>query len=175
MLNNVFNYILKEGSEIVIDESIATEDVDVELILNKLISDEILAWMSYYTGAQVIKGGAYTALKAEMLKHAQEELDHAQKLYDRLSAMEMKQITNPREMLKLTNCPYFDASDDTKTQAVVKQQIEAEQCAINAYTSAYKAINPYDPATGLILLEILNDEIEHKDDMTQLKYQIGKE
>ncbi|MDD4736500.1 MAG: ferritin-like domain-containing protein [Kiritimatiellae bacterium] len=147
-------------------------DVD-ELILqlNKLYSDEWLAYYQYWVGAKVIKGPMKDAVAAELLQHATEELGHADLLANRIIQLGGTPVSTPEKWFELTNCGY-DAPDDPHVQKLLEQNIQGEQCAISGYKTIMEKTRDADPVTYNLALQILSDEIEHEEDLQSLQEDI---
>ena len=148
-------------------KGIAIVDMDVGKligILNKAFSDEWLAYYQYWIGAKVVKGPMKEAVIAELIQHATDELRHADMLANRIIQLGGTPVTEPREWYKLTNCGY-DAPGDPYVKAVLKQNIKGEQCAIMTYKKLLKLTEGKDPVTYNIVLQILQDEVEHEEDL----------
>ena len=70
----------------------------------------------------------------------------------------------PADWYKLTNCGY-DAPKDEYVRALLDQNIKGEQCAIMTYKKLLKLTEGKDPVTNNIVLQILQDEVEHEEDL----------
>ena len=148
--------------------SIVGMDVDELLgLLNKAYSDEWLAYYQYWIGAKVVKGPMKEAVIAELEQHATEELGHALLLTNRIIQLGGTPPTKPEEWYQLTNCGY-DAPDDPFVETVLKQNIKGEQCAIGVYESLMQKTVSSDPITYNIILTILEQEVEHEEDLQAL-------
>ena len=136
-------------------------------LLNKALADEWLAYYQYWIGAKVIKGQTSKSIIKELEEHASEELKHAEMLVKRILQLDGKPILKPEDWYKLTNCGY-SAPEDYSDKAILKQNIEGEQCAIEVYNKLLFLTKNSDPITSEIVLEILKDEVEHEDDLEKL-------
>ncbi|HOU21275.1 MAG: ferritin-like domain-containing protein [Kiritimatiellae bacterium] len=148
-------------------KGIAIVDMDVKKliqVLNKAFSDEWLAYYQYWIGAKVVKGPMKEAVIAELTEHAADELRHADMLATRILQLGGTPVTEPKEWYKLTNCGY-DAPEDPFVKAVLDQNIKGEQCAIMTYKNLLNYTLNKDPVTYNIVLQILQDEVEHEEDL----------
>ncbi|MBU1007877.1 ferritin [Candidatus Dependentiae bacterium] len=136
-------------------------------LLNKAFADEWLAYYQYWVGAQVVRGPMRGAVVAELLQHAADELRHAQMLSDRIIQLGGKPLIDPKEWYTHTNCGY-SVPEDEHIKAILKQNIEGEQCAIDVYDRLLKLTHEKDVVTYQISSEILNDEVEHEEDLQAL-------
>jgi len=133
-------------------------------LLNKAFSDEWLAHYQYWIGAKIVKGPMKEAVIAELTQHAADELRHAGLLAARIIQLGGTPITKPEEWYKHSNCGY-DAPDNPFVKDVLEQNIKGEQCAIMTYQSLVNLTMGKDPVTYNIVLQILQDEVEHEDDL----------
>jgi bacterioferritin len=146
-------------------------DMDVkELVslLNKAFSDEWLAYYQYWIGAKVVKGPMKEAVIAELTQHAADELRHAEMLALRIIQLGGTPITKPEDWYKHSGCGY-DAPDNPFVKEVLEQNIKGEQCAIETYKNLVNITMGKDPVTYNIVLQILQDEVEHEEDLQALK------
>ncbi len=118
----------------------------------------------YWLGAKVIKGPMKEAVIAELLQHAADELRHADMLAARIIQLGGTPITKPEDWYKVTNCGY-DAPEDPFVKAILAQNIKGEQCAIMTYQKLVQLTATKDPVTYNIVLQILQDEVEHEEDL----------
>ena len=150
--------------------------LDVEKLLellNKALADEWLAYYQYWVGAKVAEGPMRNAVTAELEEHANDELKHAGMLVDRILQLGGTPILNPQNWFKLTNCGY-KAPEDPSVKAILKQNIKGEQCAIEVYNKLLEFTKDKDPITCRMVLEILEDEVEHEFDLQSLLKDIEK-
>ena len=136
-------------------------------ILNGAFSDEWLAYYQYWIGAKVVKGPMKEAVIAELLQHAGDELRHADMLAMRIIQLGGTPVTKPEEWYKHSSCGY-DAPDDPFVKKVLEQNIKGEQCAILTYRKLVDLTAGKDPVTYNIALQILQDEVEHEEDLQEL-------
>lgn len=135
--------------------------------LNKALADEWLAYYQYWIGAKVIEGAASQRIAEELEEHAKEELDHASKLVDRIVSLGGTPVLSPDEWYKKTNCGYL-APKDPSSLPIIEQNLKGERCAIAIYDKILKMTHGKDPITYHLIAEILEDEIEHEDDLERL-------
>jgi len=133
-------------------------------LLNKAFADEWLAYYQYWIGAKVVKGPMRGQVASELEEHAGEELEHAGMLTERIIQLGGTPILKPEEWYKLSNCGY-ETPEDPHVKAVLKQNIKGEQCAIDVYNKLLKTVKDKDPITYNMILKILEDEVEHEEDL----------
>jgi bacterioferritin len=133
-------------------------------MLNKAYADEWLAYYQYWVGAKVAVGRMRGVIAGELEQHATEELKHAGMLTERIITLGGTPLLSPQDLIKESGCGY-DAPSDPSTKKLVQQNIRGEQCAIMTYKKILDYVNGKDPITYHIVLEILEDEIEHEEDL----------
>jgi len=148
-------------------EIVGMDVEDLLGLLRKAYADEWFAYYQYWVGAKVAKGPMKDAIIAELVQHAADELRHAEMLTTRIIQLGGAPVTKPEDWYKLSNCGY-DAPDDPFVQTLLDQNIKAEQCAISVYRSLMDLTETKDPVTYNIVLQILEDEVEHEEDLQAL-------
>ena len=144
--------------------------MDVEKLLDLLrraYCDEWLAYYQYWLGAKLVKGPMKDAVGAELLQHATEELLHADMVSMRIIQLGGVPVTKPEDLYKLTNCGY-EPPDDPFVKTLLIQNIKGEQCAIGVYKHILDITKDTDPITYNMVLQILQQEVEHEEDLQSL-------
>ena len=136
-------------------------------MLNKAFADEWLAYYQYWLGSKVVKGPMKEAAITELMEHAADELRHADMLAARIMQLGGTPVSEPKKWYDLTNCGY-EAPGDPFVKTVLEQNIKGEQCAIGVYKSLLEKTMKKDPITYNIVLQILQDEVEHEEDLQSL-------
>lgn len=152
------------------ERGIALVGNNVELItqlLQKAYADEWLAHYQYWIGAKVVRGPMKEGVIAELVQHAADELRHATMVADRIIQLGGTPLTHPALWLENTNCGY-DAPNDPFVKTVIDQNIKGEQCAIDVYQSLLQVTKDVDFVTYNMALQILQDEVEHEEDLRSL-------
>jgi len=144
-------------------------DVDELLrLLNAAYASEWLAYYQYWLGAKVIKGPMKDAVAAELTLHATEELGHATLLAGRILQLGGTPVASPADWFSLSPCAY-DAPTDPYVGMLLDQNIAGEQCAIGVYKSLMDITKDKDMVTYNLALTILEQEVEHEEDLQSLK------
>ena len=77
---------------------VSSVDVDKLLeMLNGALAEEWLAYYQYWIGARVMEGPMRSEVEAELLKHADEELEHAEMVAERIIQLGGTPVTNPAD------------------------------------------------------------------------------
>ncbi|MBN2102530.1 ferritin [bacterium] len=141
--------------------------VDVqELIkmLNAALSEEWLAYYQYWIGARVMEGPMRSEIEPELLVHANEELNHAVMVVNRIIQLGGTPVLTPQDWIKLGSCGY-DAPTDPYVEAILDQNLNGERCAIERYQGIAEFTQGKDHATHQMATQILNDELEHEQEI----------
>lgn len=133
-------------------------------LLNKALSEEWLAYYQYWIGAKVMEGPMRTEIEKELLVHANEELGHAELLVTRIIQLGGTPVLNPEKWSKLSDCKYEEPVDPY-IETILNQNLNGERCAIKRYKEIADYTNGKDHVTHQIATQILNDELEHEQDL----------
>jgi len=137
-------------------------------LLNQAYASEWLAYYQYWLGAKLIKGPMKDAVAAELNLHATEELNHAILIANRIIQLGGVPVTNPKEWFAHSPCKY-DAPDDPYVAVLLDENIAGEQCAISSYKNLMDVTKDKDMVTYNMALNILEQEVEHEEDLQSLK------
>ncbi len=136
-------------------------------LLNKAFADEWFAYHQYWLGAKVVKGPMKDAAAAELLQHATDELAHADQVAIRIIQLGGKPITEPKKWYEWSGCGYNPPNDEY-VKTILNQNIDGERCAISYYNELMKKTKDTDMITYNMVLTILNQEVEHEEDLQAL-------
>lgn len=137
-------------------------------LLNQAYASEWLAYYQYWLGAKLIKGPMKDAVASELNQHATEELAHAALLANRIIQLGGMPVLAPEGWGNASPCKY-DAPEDPYVAVLLDQNIAGEQCAIATYKGLMDATKDKDMVTYNLALTILEDEIEHEEDLQSLR------
>lgn len=148
-------------------EAVEIAGVDVKKLidmLNAALSEEWLAYYQYWIGARLMEGPMRSEVEPELLVHANEELNHAVLVADRIIQLNGTPVTNPVEWTKLARCKYEDPTDPY-IEVILEQNLRGERCAIQRYEEIANYTVGKDHATYQMAVSILGDELEHEHDI----------
>lgn len=149
--------------------SIVGMDVERVLeLLNKAFADEWLAYYQYWLGSRIVAGPMKDAVITELMEHAADELRHADMVSGRIIQLGGTPLTAPKDWYEWTNCGY-EAPTDPYVEKILEQNIKGEQCAIGVYHSIIEEVGIKDPVTYNVAVQILQDEVEHEEDLQGLQ------
>lgn len=144
-------------------------DVDHLLtLLNRAYASEWLAHYQYWLGAKLVKGPMKDAVAAELTLHATEEMNHATLLTGRIIQLGGVPVLEPKDWYALSPCAY-DPPADAYVGTLLDQNIAGEQCAISLYKELMDITKDKDMVTYNLALQILEQEVEHEEDLQSLK------
>ena len=133
-------------------------------MLNAALSEEWLAYYQYWIGARMMEGPMRSEIEPELLLHADQELAHAVLVVERIIQLAGTPVLTPADWMKLGACGYA-VPDDPYVEAILNQNLEGERCAIKRYKEIADFTNGKDHATHQIATQILNEELEHEQDI----------
>jgi bacterioferritin len=142
-------------------------DLDVKKLidlLNAALSEEWLAYYQYWIGARLMEGPMRSEIEPELLIHANQELNHAVLVVDRIIQLRGKPVLDPKEWFNLGRCPY-EAPADPYVEIILEQNLKGERCAIQRYKELADYTNGKDHTTHQMVTTILNEELEHENDI----------
>lgn len=121
--------------------------------LNELISIEYSQWLRYYHYALVLRGHNRDALSEEFEGHAEEELEHAERLIMRVVALGGYPSTLIEPALPLR-----------ETEEIIQELLYREQEGMQHYREALEMCGD-NAGTAQIFESIIDQEQEHIDDL----------
>jgi len=143
--------------------------------LNKAFADEWLAYYQYWVGAKIVKGRMHPSVEEELEEHAKEELEHAEELAKLIVQLGGEPLLSPEEIISKANCKY-ETPDNPDTKEILKQNIEGERCAIRVYKELLEYLGKEgDSVSAHEVIDILEDEVEHEEDLENLLEDIESE
>ena len=148
-------------------KSINIANLDVEKLLEMLngaLAEEWLAYYQYWIGARIMEGPMRSEVEPELLVHADEELGHALLVVNRIIQLGGTPVLNPADWPKIARCKYEEPTDPY-IERILEQNLDGERCAIERYQELSAFTEGKDYATYQMAVQILNDELEHEDDI----------
>ncbi|TAL69282.1 MAG: ferritin [Bacteroidetes bacterium] len=142
-------------------------DIDVNQlisVLNATLSEEWLAYYQYWIGARLMEGPMRSEIEPELMLHATQEFNHAVLLVNRIIQLGGTPVLSPSDWMVLARCDY-DAPTDPYVEIILEQNLKGERCAIQRYKEIADFTNGKDHSTFQIAITILNEELEHEEDI----------
>ncbi|MBN2354552.1 ferritin [candidate division KSB1 bacterium] len=141
--------------------------VDVQKLLqmlNEALCEEWLAYYQYWVGARLMEGPMRSEIEPELLVHADQELNHAVMVVDRIIQIGGTPVLTPEDWMKLSKCAY-EVPSDPYVEAILNQNLTGERCAIQRYKGLADFTSGKDHSTHQMATAILNEELEHEQDI----------
>jgi bacterioferritin len=139
---------------------------DVMDLLQQALSSEWLAYNQYRKGSEILLDKS-SDLSGELNQHAQDELEHAVWISERILQLGGSPMEDPEAWLANTPCGY-DEPTDPDPAVLVAQNLDGERCAVKFYTG-FSGAPGVDPDTREMVLRILEKELEHYSDLESLR------
>ena len=153
-----------------VEEGAVTEgySADREEILRLLIESLATEWVCVlrYKRHYFMATGLKASVAAdEFLEHANQEMQHADKLAERIVQLGGEPEFNPDLLSKNSHAQYVAGNT---LKEMVYEDLVAERIAIDSYREMIQFIGDQDSTTRRILEDILAQEEEHADDMADI-------
>ena len=136
-------------------------------ILNEALATEIvcvLRYMHHYFMATGVHG---KAVADEFKEHADDERGHADMIAQRIQQLGGKPDFNPRSLLERSVSQYIEG--ETLAQ-MIREDLIAERIVIQIYQEMIRYFGNNDPTTRAIIEQVLREEEDHANDLTDLLY-----
>lgn len=132
-------------------------------LLNDALATEWVCVLRYRRHFFTVQGVASQAIADEFLVHANEELAHADKLSERIVQLGGEPMLDPDSLSGRSHAQYDDSTD---LKDMIRANLIAERIAVEFYRQLITLIGDKDPTTTHLLREILVDEEEHADELS---------
>ncbi|MEO5771941.1 MAG: ferritin-like domain-containing protein, partial [Burkholderiaceae bacterium] len=103
------------------------------------------------------------AIAEEFLVHANEEAGHADRIAERIAQLGGEPDFSPDSLTQRSHAEYNDAKD---LKSMIRANLVAERVAIEVYSQLIEMIGEKDSTTRRLLEDILADEQEHADELS---------
>ncbi|RDI26298.1 ferritin-like domain-containing protein [Pseudacidovorax intermedius] len=136
---------------------------DIVKLLNDALATELVCVLRYKRHYFTAKGVESPAIADEFLVHANEESAHADRIAERIVQLGGEPNFQPDSLSKRSHADYDESKD---LQAMVRANLKAERIAVESYRQMVALIGDKDSTTRRMLEEILADEEEHADELS---------
>lgn len=134
-------------------------------ILQSVLATEIVCVLRYTMHSVAATGISSEGVKEEFAEHAKEEQEHMMAVAERINQLGGKPNFNPDGLSMRSASQY---SEGANLVDMIKENLVAERIAIDHYRELIRYFGDNDPATRIMLEEILAVEEEHANDMHDL-------
>jgi bacterioferritin len=142
---------------------------DVEHIiqaLNSLRSTEIMSYLQYMQHQYMAVSLLSPGMKTEFEAHATQELDHANRLADRVQQLGGVPIYDPKEISSKAAKVGITPEQGATLADMVTEDLMLERQQIEVYTALIREIGDQDLVTRQVLLTILVETERHASELS---------
>lgn len=132
-------------------------------LLNDSLATELVCVLRYKRHHFMATGLSSPAIAEEFMVHANEESAHADRIAKRIVQLGGEPDFSPNTLLERSHADY-DESNDLKT--MIRVNLVAERIAVETYRQMIDLIGDKDPTTRRMLEDILADEEQHADELS---------
>jgi len=140
-------------------------------VLNEALATEIVCVLRYKRHYYMADGLNASAVAAEFLEHANEEMGHADQIALRITQLRGEPNFDPDGLTSRSHAEYKEG--DTLVD-MITEDLVAERVAIESYSEIIRWLGDKDITTRRLLEEILAVEEEHADDLLSLLADLEK-
>lgn len=151
---------LKEGA---VTPGILPYAKEICALLNDALATEWVCVLRYKRHYFTASGLTSTPIADEFLVHANEEMSHADRLAARIVQLGGEPLLDPAGFHARSHANYDDSTD---LDSMIRANLVAERVAVEVYRQMIQVIGDKDPTTTRLLQEILTDEEEHADELS---------
>ncbi|HEX4780466.1 MAG TPA: ferritin-like domain-containing protein [Usitatibacter sp.] len=161
---------LREAARRHVEEGAVTERYQADRekvlqLLNEALATEIVCTLRYRHDYYMARGLKAKVAAAEFLEHANQEMEHAGRLADRIVQLGGEPDFDPQTVTGRSHAEYKLGKT---LQDMIRENLVAERIAIDSYREMARYIGEDDPTTRRLLEGILEVEEEHADDLADL-------
>jgi len=134
-------------------------------ILQQVLATEIVCVLRYTVHWISATGISSESVKEEFAENAAQEQEHMKAVAERINQLGGKPNFNPEGLLSRSATQYVEGSDLID---MIRENLVAERIAVEHYRELIRYFGDRDPATRVMLEEILVVEEEHANEMHDL-------
>ena len=132
-------------------------------LLNDSLATELVCVLRYKRHHFMATGLSSPAIADEFLVHANEESAHADRIAKRIVQLGGEPDFSPNTLLARSHADYDDSND---LRTMIRVNLVAERIAVETYRQMITLVADKDPTTRRMLEDILADEEEHADELS---------
>lgn len=136
---------------------------DIISLLNDSLATELVCVLRYKRHHFTAQGLSSPKIADEFLVHANEESGHADRIAQRIVQLGGSPDFSPDSLTQRSHAAYDESLD---LKAMIRSNLIAERVAIEAYSQMIALIGDKDPTTRRLLEDILGEEQEHADELS---------
>lgn len=163
---------MRERARQHVERGAVTTDYDADRcaiidLLNEALATEIVCVLRYKRHFYMAQGPHASAGKHEFAEHAKAELEHADRIAERIVQLGGSPDFNPDGIAERSHAEYAEGHS---LRDMMQEDLVAERIAIESYREMILFIGDRDPTTRRLLEDVLAVEEEHADDLTSLMF-----
>ncbi|MDB5104291.1 MAG: Rubrerythrin:Ferritin and Dps [Fibrobacteres bacterium] len=155
----------KHISEGAVTEGYSADRETVLKLLNEALATEIVCTLRYRRHYFMANGVNAESVKLEFKEHADQELEHADLIAERIVQLGGAPDFNPAGLTERSHAEYMEG---TNLEDMIKEDLVAERIAIDSYREMIQYFGDKDPTSRRLLETILATEEEHAEDLSSL-------
>ena len=136
---------------------------DIVKFLNDSLATELVCVLRYKRHHFTAQGLASPKIAEEFMVHATEEAGHADRIAQRIVQLGGEPDFSPDSLTQRSHAEYDDSSS---LEDMIRANLIAERVAIETYSQMIDLIGDKDSTTRRMLEDILADEQEHADELS---------
>src|ERR1700730_2912984 len=134
-------------------------------VLNEVLAAEMVCVLRYKRHFFMARGINAESVKAEFLKNANEEQQHADWVAERIVQLNGEPNFNPEGLAARSHSEYQEGSNLIE---MIKEDLVAERIAVESYSEIARWLGEDDSTTRRLIEAILKIEEEHADELANL-------
>lgn len=136
-------------------------------LMNEALATEIVCVLRYMHHYLMSTGVHAVSIRDTFKEHADDERDHADRIADRIQELGGVPDFNPGTLVQRSATHYVKGENLAE---MIREDLIAERIVIDVYRDLIRFFGEKDPTTRVIFEEILKDEEEHANDLTDLLF-----
>ena len=164
--------VLRERARQHVERGAVTTDYEADRnaiisLLNEGLATELVCVLRYKRHYYMAQGPHASAAKEEFAEHAKDELEHADRIAERIVQLGGIPDFSPDGLSDRSHAEYAEGHS---LRDMMREDLVAERIAIESYREMILFVGDRDPTTRRMLEDILAKEEEHADDITNLMF-----
>jgi bacterioferritin len=140
-------------------------------MLNAALATELVCTLRYRRHYFMADGAVAEAVRPEFLVHSQQELEHADRIADRIVQLGGEPDFDPAGLAERSHAEYREGRS---LEEMIREDLVAERIAIESYREMIDYLQEKDHTTRRLLEEILAVEEEHAEELSSLLAGLGR-
>ncbi len=132
-------------------------------LLNDALATELVCILRYKRHYYTARGVASPKIAEEFMVHAQEETQHSESIAERIVQLGGEPDFSPDTLTARSHADYDESKD---LQSMIRSNLIAERVAVESYRQMIALVGDKDHTTRRMLEQILADEEEHADELS---------